>query len=159
MESIRGDVVTKQMKARIRIVEGDRGGIEFHAPTYSETIIQSLLERDIIDRRHYEAACDYLELKKAVYGFLDVNTMQSIFKTGDTSPRKDNAESCYYIAAKYIGRNNDRLINRAMNEEADSTLTLEMVFNAYRTAFHYAFDGMDLAISEMRNLTKKELAC
>ncbi len=160
IEAMRGDVLTTQeMQCRgIRSEQGKRGGMELRAPTYEDLVYTVLLRKGFLDSKHIDAACDYLELKNSVYGFLAMKTMAGILRTGETGLKRQHAESAYYIAAKYIGRTNERIITHAMNDVADRTLDIIEVVNAYRTAFHSVFDGMDLAISEIKNEMQKALA-
>ncbi len=159
MEAIRGDGITKsEMKQKsIRMIEGTRGGIEFHAPTYADKIATILLQKGIIEDKHLNAACDYIELKNSVFGFLNAKTMAGILQTGEAGVKRENAEAAYYIAARYIGRVSENVVLCAMNETADATLGMAMVANAYRSAFHAVFDGMDLAITKIREDIKNAL--
>lgn len=160
LEAIRGDVLSKiEIKQRgIKMVDGTRGGVELRAPTYNDMIATILMEKGFIEQKHLNAACDYLELKNAVYGFLNVKTMSGILRTGDSSLSREHAEDAYYIACRYLGRNNERVIQSAMHDEADHTLTLIMVIEAYRLAFIRAFEAMDLAKKKIAEQIEKELA-
>ena len=84
--------------------------------------------------------------------------MAGILRTGEAGVKRQHAESAYYVAAKYIGRNNEKIVVMAMNDEADDTIELGMVSEAYRMAFHSVFDGMDLAIRTIRDEMQKALA-
>lgn len=159
-EPIRGDILTKQeMKQRgIKLVNGTRGGIELRAPTYEDLIATKLTERGFLDDKHLNAACDYLELKNSVYGFLSIKTMAGILETGEAGLKKQHAQAAYYTATRFIGRINDSVVTRAMNEAADETLESMMVVNAYMHAFHAVRDGMDLAKKMIAEEIEKELA-
>lgn len=159
-EAIRGDVLTKkEMKQRrIVMVDGTRGGLELHAPTYQDLIATVLQRRGFLEDRELNAACDYLELKNSVYGFLNVKTMAGILQAGEAGFKREHAEDAYYIATRYIGKTNDSVITRAMNEKADATLDMIMVINAYIVSFRVVFDGMDLAIRTIKDNMQKELA-
>jgi hypothetical protein len=159
IEPIQGDGLSKkEIKQRgIKIVDGTRGGLELHAPTYDDMIVCILNRRGLLDSRHVDAACDYLELKNAVYGFLSVKTMAGILKTGEAGFKRSHAESAYYIATRLLGRNREKIITCAMNEKGDETLEMDMVVTAYRTAFHAVFDAMDLAKKQIAEEIEKEL--
>lgn len=158
-EVLQGDVLTKQeMKQRkITVVDGTRGGAEFHAPTYSDIISTVLLRRGILDEKHVNAACDYLELKKAVYGFLEAKTMAGILRTGEAGAKREHAEQAYYVATRHLGRTSEKVVIIGMNEPADDTLDMAMVVNAYRSAFHQCFDAMELAVQKIRDEIQKNL--
>lgn len=138
------------------MVNGTRGGIELHAPTYDDIIANVLMERGLIEANHVNAACDYLELKNSVYGFLNAKTMSGLLKTGEVGFKRGHAELAYYIATRHIGKTNDRVITMAMNEKADVTLGIAMVVNAFRTAFHSVFDGMVIAIDAIKEEKHKK---
>lgn len=159
-DAINGDGLTKQeIKQRgIVLIDGTRGGIELHAPTYFDMIATVLSRRGFLDMKHVDAACDYLELKNSVYGFLNVKTMAGVLKTGEAGFKRGHAESAYYIATRHLGKQNEKLIVLAMNHEADDTLNMIMVVNAYRTAFHAVFDAMDIAKKAVAEEIEKELA-
>lgn len=151
-EAIRGDVLTKKemQKRGIKMIPGSFGGVELRAPTYDVLIVTVLQQRGFVDDKHINAACDYLELKNAIYCFLNPKTMGEIL--GLTSPgvTKSNAETGYYTAHRYLGKNKDMMIVRAMNEPADTSLEHMMVVDAYRQAFHTVFDAIDLAKSAIQ---------
>jgi hypothetical protein len=161
-EAINGDGLTKaEMKQRkIKVVEGSRGGIEFHAPTYADTIVQILQERGFLEDEHVNAGLDYLQLKNCVYGFLNIKTMSGILNLGEVTANagKGYAESAFYIISREAGKLSLKLVEKALEEEADATLDIIMVVNAYRSAFIRVFDGLQLAKQKIREEIENELA-
>lgn len=149
MDAIKGDGLTKaEMKQRnIRVIEGQRGGVELHAPTYRFIIAQILQQRGFLEAEQVEAACDYLELRNCVYGFLNAKTISaSIFRDG-SSVSSEVAEEMYRVARKELGSKlNERLVIGAMVKYADDTLDMISVCLTYQSAFANIITAMREAI-------------
>lgn len=159
-ESLRGDVLTKEEIAqrKIKVIVTDRGGLELHSDTYADTIAQILMQRGFLEREHIDAACDYLELKNSVYGFLNAKTIAFLLHAGEANFKRSYAEMAYYAASKYLGRTNESVITRALNQPDNGSLDIIGVAQAYYKAFNSVLSAMEIALSTVKEEMKKGVA-
>lgn len=160
VEVIRGDILSKdEMKRRgIMLITTERGGLEFRAPTYINTIAQILIEKGFLEDKGYWDACDYLDLKNSVYGFLNAKTMASIFFEQGSNLKKSHAQYAYSIASKNLGKNTEKIIIRAIECKPDRhELDNIAVVDAYRRSFESLGVAMAIAKKAVGELIEKEL--
>ncbi len=110
------------------------------------TIAEKLLVMGYLDPQHKDYGLDYFELQHTLTGPLQIKTSAYMFKMGDSSLKRSNAERVYRLVSKAIGKEAESALHKALNAPADNTLRFEFVANVYRGAFEVLEKEIDRAL-------------
>lgn len=159
-EPVRGDVITPEMRKRVDISEGDRGGFAFLVKM-PKTIIDDLLKYGYLEGYHRHYAIGFMELRHA-------NKMKSSYQPNGIYREVMNflslalsASETFDLIRHEMGvpqcESTIRIICDAMDSPSEGVELMARVGEIYRQEFDKLISAMD-KVKEKHLATGKELA-